>query len=250
MKNNTRKTLTGILLIVLAVCLILWKLNIFNLPTAFANVSAIGLVIAALMVIIIFQSIIDGLYGGIFIPLAVICIIFDEPLGITAITPWIVLIAAVLLSIAFHVLFPHHKKDHRHAFGENDHRSDKFSENFNESDDGSVVFGTQFGSSTRYIRSQNLTSADLSSSFGEMSVFFDKSQVPGKRVDIDCRVSFGAMNVYIPDTWKVENRVSVTMGHCDIQGTNPPFDENTVVCSINGSVSFGELKLVRVPQHQ
>lgn len=246
MNNRTKNILSGILLIALAVSLILWKLNILILPAVLSGVSIFALAVGVIMVIIIFHSIIDRCYAGIFFPLAVICILFDKPLGITAITPFIVLIAALLLSIAFDMIFPVHDRPHKYSHGGPHQFSDKFSEKFDESENGSVIYSTQFGSSTRYVRSRNLCSADLSSRFGEMSVFFDKAEVPGKTVKIDCGVSFGAMNIYIPESWIVENKVGVALGHCDIEGTNPVANEESVTCIVNGSVAFGELKLIRV----
>ena len=246
MKYRTRNILTGILLIALAVCLIMWKLNVLNLPPVFTDISIWGLVIAVLMAVVIIHSIIDLSFGGIFIPLAVIAIIFDKPLGITAITPWVVLIAAILLTVAFHLLFPHHRRNHVHSHGGYNPVSDKYSESFSENENGSVYYSTQFGSSTRYVRSENLTSANLSCRFGEMSVFFDKAGVPGKTVRIDSGVSFGAINIYIPHNWRVENKVGVTLGHCEINGINPDNTADTVTCFLSGSVTFGELKLVRV----
>lgn len=246
MNNRTKNILSGILLIALAVSLILWKLNILILPAVLSGVSIFALAVGVIMVIIILHSIIDRCYAGIFFPLAVICILFDKPLGITAITPFIVLIAALLLSIAFDMIFPVNDRPHKYSHGGPHQFSDKFSEKFDESENGSVIYSTQFGSSTRYVRSRNLCSADLSSRFGEMSVFFDKAEVPGKTVKIDCGVSFGAMNIYIPESWIVENKVGVALGHCDIEGTNPVANEESVTCIVNGSVAFGELKLIRV----
>lgn len=248
MNNRTKNVLSGILLIALAVSLILWKLNILILPAFLSGVSIFALVVGLIMVVIIFHSLIDRCYAGIFFPIAVICILFDKPLGITAITPFIVLIAALLLSIAFDMIFPAHHREHRYSHGGHNQFSGKFSETFDESENGSVIYSTQFGSSTRYVRSRNLSSADLSSRFGEMSVFFDKAEVPGKTVRIDCGVSFGAMNVYIPESWTIVNKVNVTLGHCEIEGTNPIANEDSVTCIVNGSVAFGELKIIRVGQ--
>ena len=78
--NKTRNLVTGLLLIALAACLILWKLNVFSLPVAVAGVSTWGLIVSVIMVIVIIHSILDLRFSGIFIPLAVIGIIFDEPL--------------------------------------------------------------------------------------------------------------------------------------------------------------------------
>ena len=242
--NKTRNTACGILLIVLAVCLILWKLNVFNLPASFAGVATWGLIVSAIMVIIIIHSILDLHFGGIFIPLAVICIIFDKPLGITAITPWVVLIAAVLLTIAFDMLFSKHWRYHRHH--RNRDRGDFTTESFSDDENGNISHAMRFGSATKYVRGKNLKSADLTCNFGELSVFFDGAEVPDGEVNLDCRLSFGEMDIYLPKEWYVDNRVSVALGNCDdrCMGTNPA--EHDVICRINGSVSFGELKLIRV----
>ena len=89
MNRNYRSIIFALLLILLAVSLILWKLNVFNLPVAFAGVGPWGLIVSVIMIIAIINGIMDLNFGSIFVPLAVIAIIFDDALGITAITPWI-----------------------------------------------------------------------------------------------------------------------------------------------------------------
>ena len=249
MRNRTKSIIYGILLIALAASLILWKLNIFNLPAAFAEISIFGIVIAVIMVIAIIQNIIDLKWGGIFVPLAVIAIIFDKPLGIEAITPWIVLIAAFLLTIAFDMIFPKHRFSHHNGrhHGIHGNFSDNFSETSNEDENGYVMHSMRFGSTTKYVRSQNLTKADLSSSFGEMSVFFDQAQVPSGKVEINVSVQFGEMDLYIPRNWNVINKTSVVLGDCnDACSQGYEINANSVECTIKGSVSFGELQLKRL----
>jgi len=232
----------------LAVCLILWKLNVFNLPISLAGVSVWGLILAVIMIVILFHSIMDLSFGGIFFPIAILCIIFDDALGITAITPWVVLIAALLLTIAFDKLMPTHKKHINITYENNDRdRSFNFADTDSTSDDGRVVsHSMKFGSSTKYIRSQNLEAAELSSQFGEMSVFFDQAAVPGKKVVIDCSVSFGEMQLFIPRDWIVDNKVSVTLGDCTDKTSHTTPAGDSVLCIIQGNVSFGELQIVRV----
>mgnify|MGYP007069860514 CR=1 FL=1 len=247
MNNSRSKTiLRGLELIAIAACLILWKLNLFNLPPAFAGVSTWGLIIAAFMVLIIIHSIIDLSFGGILFPIAIICIIFDNPLGITAITPWIVLIAALLVTIALNMIFPKHEKKAKYSHDESGYFANKKYENSTEDQNGHVSYAMKFGSATKYVRIPNLTSADLNSQFGELSVFFDGSQVPGGRVFINCNVSFGEMDLYIPASWRVENKVSVALGDCKDHSSNAPVSEGGIICVIDGSVSFGELKVIRV----
>ena len=248
MNNRAKSVLNGILLIVLAVCLILWKMNAFNFPALFEGVSVVGLIVAFIMVVAIIQNIIDLHYGGIFIPLAIIACIFDKPLGIEAITPWIVLLAAVLLTIAFEMIFPKNRRRHHGKQVQVEWGKDKFTEEYNENENGSyIMHSAKFGSSTKYIRSQNLEQADLSSQFGELSVFFDQAQVPTGKVTVHVNASFGEMDIYIPKTWNVHNKVACTFGDCDDKCSQfCEITENQVQCYIEGNVSFGELKLIRI----
>ncbi|MCR5311331.1 MAG: hypothetical protein K6E32_07965, partial [Lachnospiraceae bacterium] len=86
-----RKLFSGLLLIVLGVCLILWKLNVLPLPAVVAGVGAFGIVIAIFMVALILWGLVNMTFGAVFFPLAVLCIIFKEPLGIENLVPWTVL---------------------------------------------------------------------------------------------------------------------------------------------------------------
>ncbi len=246
MNNRAKSVVNGILLIILAACLIMWKMNLFNLPVAFAEVSVIGIIIAAIMVVAIFQNAAELNWGGIFVPLAIIAIIFDKPLGIEAITPWVVLIAAILLTVAFEMIFPH--KKHGKHFKNGQWASGKFSEQSTEDENASyIMHSTKFGSSTKYVRSQQLAQADLSSQFGQLSVFFDQAQVPGKKVTINVSASFGEMDLYIPKTWNVHNKVTAAFGDCEDRCSQfCEVTEDQVECVIGGNVSFGELKLIRI----
>ena len=245
--KNTKKIIFALVLIALAVCLILWKLNVFNLPLAFAGVSSWGLIISAIMAVIIIHCILEGNISGIFIPLAVIAYVFDKPLGITAITPWIVLIAAVLLTIAVDMIFPKHRIHFRHRRNRDEFRGGRFtSESSGDDESGHISHSIRFGSATKYVRNTRLVSADLSSQFGELSVFFDGAEVADGNVSINCQVSFGEMDLYIPKEWHIDNRVAVTLGNCDDRSTNVSSDVETVNCLLDGSVAFGELKLIRI----
>ena len=247
MKKRTRSIIWGLLLILLAASLILWKLNIFNLPVELAGVSTWGLIIAAFMVMIIINSILDLSFGGIFIPLAIIAIVFDEALGITAITPWIVLIAAVLLTIAFGMLFPKHGKHHHKHHGPVSFITDDVSGSCEETgENGYIYYSNRFGSSTKYVNIPDLTKADITSSFGEMSVFFDKAQVPGKKVVVNVSNQFGEMNLFFPKNWQIDNKVTASLGSCNDRTNYTEVTEDPVVCIVQGSVSFGELNLGRI----
>jgi predicted membrane protein len=263
MNNRTRSILSALLLIVLSAAIILWKLNIFNLPFSLAGVSTWGLIVAVCAVMALFYSIMDLSFGGIFFSIAVLCIIFDEPLGITALTPWTVLLVALLLTVAFDRIFPDNKKwrkwRKRYMSSSFESSSDDDEVIVNDSDNSSniefeskddpngyVYYSMKFGSTTKYIRTKNLSVAELKNQFGEMSVFFDGAEVPSGKVSIICHSSFGEMNLFIPKEWHVINKIYTVMGDMDDLSGQSNQSPDAVQCVIDGSVSFGEIKITLI----
>ncbi|MBR1861971.1 MAG: hypothetical protein IJ796_08975 [Lachnospiraceae bacterium] len=268
-RSKLKNILSGILLIGLSVCLILWKMNILVFPFELAGVSTWGLILAVVLVVIFFHSLLDFFYPGVFFPLAGLAIIFDDVLGITAITPWIVLLVALLLSIAFEKLIPsswtkrhvfkHFKKENKginfdnvnfdnvnfDKVNFNNERSTAFTDDSN--DENEYVFHSiKMGDASKYIRSNNLKTADLSVEFGELRVYFDKAEVPCGEVKIQTRVAVGEMDLYIPRSWNVVNKTSAAFGDSKDNKYEEVLGENPVKCVIEGSVSFGELNIIRV----
>lgn len=73
-------------------------------------VGVFSLLFTVVCIAVIVASIPHVHFGGILFPLAFIAIIYDKPLGITAITPWTVLLAALLLTIGLHDLWTFSEK--------------------------------------------------------------------------------------------------------------------------------------------
>lgn len=73
-------------------------------------VGVFSLLFTVVCIAVIVASIPHVHFGGILFPLAFIAIIYDKPLGITAITPWTVLLAALLLTIGLHLIFGRFRK--------------------------------------------------------------------------------------------------------------------------------------------
>ena len=93
----------GVFLIVAGIFLIINKLG--YLP----DVNVFSLLLTVFLVVVIMKSLLRINFAGILFPSAFICIIYDKQFGITNITPWTVLIAALLgsigLSMIFHMYF-------------------------------------------------------------------------------------------------------------------------------------------------
>ena len=104
-----KKNITiGIFLIVIAVLMVVSKLGLLQ------NLPVFKILFTVILGIIAIKGIFNFKFAEIFIPLALIGCIFDRELGITAITPWILIIASILISIGLDMIF----KDFRYKISE------------------------------------------------------------------------------------------------------------------------------------
>ena len=106
MNSRIRNLVTGICLIIIAAGLVLWKLGKITLHFTILGVGGFWLIIAIILAAYVIAAIIDLNFSSIFFPLAIIAIIFRHPLGISALSPWIILIVAGLLNVAYEKIFP------------------------------------------------------------------------------------------------------------------------------------------------
>ena len=85
MSRNSGKILWGLLFLLGAVYLIASK--IWSLP----GISVFNVILGVFCVWVLIEGILHVNFWEILFSIAFICIIYDEPLGITALTPWTVL---------------------------------------------------------------------------------------------------------------------------------------------------------------
>lgn len=101
-KYHFSKLFWGLLLILMAVFLILSKMGLIK------GISVWSVFFTVVFGALLIHGLIKRSFTAIFFSIAFLCIIYDDQLGITALTPWTVLLSALLLSIGMGILF--HKK--------------------------------------------------------------------------------------------------------------------------------------------
>lgn len=176
--------------------------------------------------------------SGVLFSLAFLAIIYARPLGITAITPWPVLGAAMLGSIGFSLLFhprKYYKRTHYHD------------EHFGESEmvDGEQInLDTLFSSAIKYIRSDDFKKAYIDCSFGAMKVYFDNAIILQEQAEIILDVSFAGVELYIPKAWNVETRANVSFAGLEEKNKNETSGVPKVI--ISGDVSFSGITIIYI----
>jgi hypothetical protein len=234
-KNQIRKIAWGVFLICAA------GLIIANALYGFTEFSTLLLTIGVVLVAI---PIIESCsITGIFIPLAVLGIIFNEQLGIERLTPLPILAAAVLLTVGFSVIF--HKKNKSHRFGAfNFEDLENFESGFesgfeSESETSSTV---KFGSCTKYVASENLEKAHFKCDFGALAAYFTESKLSPNGATLYISANFSGVELYVPKHWNVQNNLTVVLGGVEEKGKNIPAIDSPVF-TIVGSVNLSGVEI-------
>lgn len=116
-------------------------------------------------------------------------------------------------------------------------------------DDNHPVSRVHFGSNSRYLHSDALSSGLFDVSFGKLEVFFDQAQMAAEGAKVITNVSFGELRLYVPSNWTVNTQgLSVsftgTSNHPGGGGQSGP------TLTLEGNVSFGNLAIERVAPQQ
>lgn len=244
------KVFWGIFLILGAVFLVVSRMGYLQ------GVGIVGILFSLFFLAIMLQGIWERSFGKILFPLACLCIIFDEPLGITAITPWTVLIAASLGTAGLNLIF---KRKHSHIYkwdwreqavdeekyvdlGENFEMPERSEEHVQSG--RKIFFRTNFSSAVKYVNIDCFEYASLECSFGGMKVFFDNAQIPGGNATIDLSVSFGGVELYIPKEWYVNNQTDCVCGSVDEKNHNR--SSGCPMVTLTGDVSFSGVTIIYI----
>lgn len=250
-KKRNLKIFWGFLMVLGAVALIAYQLGLIQG----------ALILPGFAVIILVAGLIKGIasrnFGLILFPIALLVIVLGSVVGVPVlnqISPWAVLIAALLLTLGFGLLFPGFEKGRwkkTYVFNHNDGsmKMDMKRENGvsgenvvdGETRNGDMVcYENRFGNAVKYLVG-GVSMVDIKSDFGSFEIFFNDAVLINNKADVKVNSSFGEVKLHIPSAWKVVFDVNSSMGGVDEHGTCNPEGENEL--HIFGSVSFGQLEI-------
>lgn len=223
----------GLTLIFGAIILIVSKLGF--LP----DIDILTVLLTIFFVVIIVKSTLKMEFGGILFPLAFLCIMYDSELGIEALTPWTVLLAALLGSIGLSMIFPKYNYS-----SINGRRNYGRFQKVDIAENGYVRLENSFGTLIKYIETNMFIHADLKSSFGSMKIYLDKVIMQGEKATINIDALFSGVEIYVPKIWIVEDKTHAFFGGVDEKNKNDAITTNTL--TITGSVSFSGVEIIYI----
>lgn len=231
---KSEKVFWGLIFIAGAIFLIVSKLGIFH------DINLFSLVLTVLLAAVLIKGVVRRKFPEIFFPIAFLCIIYSDMLGLNALTPWPVLAAAILASIGCSMLFHNHcdykKLDH---CGHHD-----FSASTEQVTGERIMFQTSFGSSIKYINTDNFEYANIRCSFGATKVYFDNALIQKGNATVNLDVSFAGVELFIPKSWTIINNADFTFGGLDEKNHSQSSGMPTL--TLTGDANFAGVTIIYV----
>ncbi len=224
MKAKWGRIVWGVGFIAAAIFLVVDQLNL--LPVAIGFWSIFWTVIfTASLITSLFNK---NLYGSIF-SIAFLLIVYVKPLHIEVLSPWTILLVALLASIGLSLVFRKSFKPTVIINGErvnanwsdlkNDH-SFKADNVLNDTSFGvnsdNVVISEKMSDASRYVHSQNLKTITINSTMGDIDVYLDDARAAGDEVIVNINSSMSDIALYIPKDWQVVNNLQGGFGDVEI----------------------------------
>ncbi len=243
------KVFWGVFMLLLGVYLIVGQLGYLPEVGVF-TILLTGVCIAAFV-----HGVVHAGFGEMLFSLAVVAILYDDWLGITAITPWTVLLAALFGTIGLELIFGKMKKKHRAKWYHNTWQSHWQSHSSHHPANGEetgqgqghddeeriedngehIEINSRFGSVIRYVTSDNFRCADIDTKFSGITLYLDEAKVSGNAtVNIDA--SFSGIELYVPKSWQVINHTNTTLGGVDEKHRRT--GETFATLTLEGNVTF------------
>ncbi|MDO4167392.1 MAG: LiaF-related protein [Eubacteriales bacterium] len=242
MKQNNfsaNKLFFGICFLLGAVALILNRLGYFTINK---HLNLFTIILTIFFIWTLIQGVYHINFTAILFSLAFLAIIYDEPLGITVLTPGTVLAAAILGSIGLGLLFPKHLSPRHRTQEFSQQHISKSAKIFDAPDQEEIHLSNTFGASIKYINTDTFICGNFDNSFGELKIYFDNTLLKNGEAEININNTFGSTILYIPRTWRVENYVRCFFG--DFKEELKPVPADGPVLKIYGEVVFGEAKVI------
>ena len=169
---------------------------------------------------------------------------YDEILGIEAITPFPLFFAGFCLAIGLGKIFKKnaiptfYKDGDAWYYGSpEDLKKEEWQNNGRH-----VFLQNKFNSVSKYVNAQVFSTAKLENNFGSANVYFNNAVMANNEANVTLENNFGQMNIYFPNTWRAIIKQEAAFGKINIFG-EPNGDMEAPVVIIYAESNFGELNI-------
>ncbi len=254
----------GTIFIAAAVLLVVGQLGILK------EISVWSLVFAVFFGAMFISGIVYRQPAGVLFSLAFLYIIFDEPLGITGVSPWTALGAALLGTIGISIIRNPGKKNgdwRTEKYGEQEtyreitenlyqgqeetdsvpDDQEEYTENQEETGNfggDCLEFVTRFGESIKYVNSEDFCRARVECKFGGCTIYLDNAMIKSGRAVLELDLFCAGIQLYVPSDWKILNSANVLMAGIDEKNNRRSPGETTLI--LTGDVKLSGVEIIYI----
>lgn len=223
MKNKFWRSFWGIFFLAAAALVVVNQMGILTYKLGFWAI--IGSIIFVLSLIdgIINRRITESVFS-----IAFLLMIYAQPLHITKLVPWTILLAAVLISIGLGIIF--RNRFHTVAYANKkikDFRNKResisdhiFTDTVSNDKGAHVVIDQTFSDTSRYIHSKELETIDVNGKMGDINIYLDNAQAASDTVVMNLNITMTDLNIFLPLSWQIDNNLGTSLGELEIEGTS------------------------------
>lgn len=239
MKFSFSKLIWGAFLLLAAALIVLNQIG------GFAEMGVGSIIAAVLSLAVIVQCVAHLHFAALPIPIAVLYIIFQQPLELPYIKIWALALAAVLASMGLAVLLPRRHRNKYDKDYDKDRDRSRTNADYKEihiengNNDNNPTVSVSFGAVNRRLYADSLETVRLNCNFGALKIFLDQAKPcpGGAEAVINC--SFGGIELFAPKHWRVIDKTNCAMGGVGIDKVFNAPAENAPKLTLTGNVSLG-----------
>lgn len=222
---KSKKLWTGIALIALAVILILDGFGVLApLTASFGEVSVWAVLGGILLLIHVVRRLCKGHIAEIFVPLALIFMLFEKNIAFLCgaetedlVNNWLLLLIAFLFDAGFRLIFPRRKRKNHPAVKTQNHT---------------------FAHSASYIDSKQMTPDYVENSLGSCDIYFENAEAYVGGGTLTVENNLGAMRIHLPSSMRAEVFVENNLGSIEV-----PEKKEGAPVYIRGENNLGSLTI-------
>ena len=220
-RQRNNNIFAGVVLIFLAFYIVAKKM--VELP----DIHLVKIVFTCLFVYLIYKGIRRKDWGLIFIPGSLIICQYRDLISISSSSSFTIVLAAVLLTIGFNLIF--NKKNFKHNDMEVIYDTDGQFVNEDglftdytvkdKKDGKKIVIDNGLGSATRYIQEQDVKEIIVDNGMGQCTVYFQNCSLADNVLKMKVDNGMGATTIYFPGEWGLNLKQDNGLGKVKVIGT-------------------------------
>lgn len=192
---------------------------------------------------------------NIFFPAALLALLFERELAalfggdasVNLYNNWLILLAGLVLSVAWALLFSGRRKITRVTVSVN--RDGGTAENDNNraggghATDHATEHKASLTSAVTYLDANDGQCHYFKNGLGSTEIYYQNADLGSGTVELELHNSLGEITVHVPDSWIVEYDISNSLGEVDVRPNQNPAGSGRVL-KVTGSNSLGEIQIV------